>query len=187
MRSINMLATALMAVAVPLGASATVGGSNYATQYDFNEFRAAHDGKTLQVVWEGNPFPNRPAGEVARQLLPVMQANRMPRVNLTFTFDRPAGEPHPYYRLVLVFNAANDFGSASACNDRPRFKPGTSGQVNVFAVYCRNDLALSETTAWTTATGPDDPRVGAMFKDLFMTVFSDAPSLTPGHSPIQFQ
>jgi len=87
--------------------------------------------------------------------------------------------PRPYYRLVLIFNAANDFGSARACNDKPRFKPGTSGLVHVYAVYCRNDLALSETTAWTRAARPDDPQVSDMFKDLFRVVFDESQARQP--------
>ena len=47
------------------------------------------------------------------------------------------------------------------------------------AVYCRNDLALSQTTAWTDAAGPDDPRVGELFRELFQVVFSDAMGLRP--------
>ena len=49
----------------------------------------------------------------------------------------------------------------------------------MFAVYCRNDLALSQTTAWTNATGPDDPRIGELFRELFPVIFSDAMGLRP--------
>ena len=49
----------------------------------------------------------------------------------------------------------------------------------MFAIYCRNDLALSQTTAWTDAAGPDDPRVGELFRELFPVVFSDAMGLRP--------
>ena len=38
-------------------------------------------------------------------LLPVMQAAK-PRPNLTFTYADPPEPPHPYYRMVLVFDAA---------------------------------------------------------------------------------
>jgi hypothetical protein len=173
----SIVAALFAAAAVPAaGYAATLGGYEYATQYDWREFWNATAGKQFQVVFAGNPFPNMNADDVARRLLPVMQANK-PRPPLVFTYDKPVEEPHPYYRLVLVFDPANDLGASRACNGPPRFKPGTPGRVYVYAVYCRNDLPMSQTTGWTDASGPDDPRVGQLFKDLFNVVFSDSPSL----------
>ncbi|MFI4998577.1 MAG: hypothetical protein ACHQK9_01755 [Reyranellales bacterium] len=171
-------ATLLAVAAIPAAAAcaATLGGYNYAVQYDWSEFYQATYGKPFQVVFAGNPFPNIDAQDVARRMLPQMQANK-PRSALTFTYDKPVEEPHPYYRLVLVFDSANDLNSVTACNGQPRFKAGNPGRVHVFAVYCRNELALSETTGWTDASSPDDPRVGELFKDLFAVVFTDSPAL----------
>ncbi|MBI2738151.1 MAG: hypothetical protein HYX38_16590 [Rhodospirillales bacterium] len=45
----------------------------------------------------------------------------------------------------------------------------------MFAIYCRNDLALSQTTAWTNAAGPDAPQVQALFSQLFLVLFVDSP------------
>jgi hypothetical protein len=68
-----------------------------------------------------------------------------------------------------------------------RFKPGKPGIFNVYAIYCRNDMTMSETTAWTPANGPTDPRIGELFRELFMVVFSDfaVPAPQPGrrHGP----
>ncbi|MDP2334526.1 MAG: hypothetical protein Q8M19_27930 [Reyranella sp.] len=152
----------------------TVGGVNYAPQYDFSEFWAATDGKAFRVVFAGNPFPALPVEQVKQRLLPVLQANK-PRPALTFTYDVPPELPRPDYRLVLVFDPANDLGSGPVCNGVTRFKPGIPGRVYVYGVYCRNDLALSETTAWTQATGPDDPRLGPLFAQLFLVLFTDQP------------
>ncbi len=154
-----------------------LGGYNYAPQYDFSEFWAATDGKTFRVIVAGNPFPALPLDEVKARLLPVMQANK-PRPPLVFTYEKPIEEPRPDYRLVLIFDPANDLGSASVCNGVTRLKPravGTPGRVYVYGVYCRNDLALSETTGWTQATGPDDPRMGPLFAQLFLVLFTDQP------------
>ena len=108
-----------------------------------------------------------------------MQANK-PRPPLTFTYAVPAEMQHPNYRMVLVFNAANDLGAASVCaTGKTRVRPGTPGRLNVFAIYCRNDLALSELTGWTDASGPDDPRVGQLFKQVFAELFSEALGLRP--------
>jgi len=180
MPSLKKIAALLAASLLPATAfAATIGGTEYATQYDYREFFNATDGKPFRVVLAGAPFAGSSVDAVAGPLLAQMQAAR-PQPRLTFTYDVPAERPRPDYRLVLVFDAANDFGAPAACaGDKPRFKAATPGRLNVFAVYCRNDLALSQTTAWTNAAGPDDPRVGQLFRELFPVVFSDAMGLRP--------
>lgn len=181
MRAIKKIVMTMAATALPvLGHAATLGGSHYATQYDYYEFYAATDKKPFRVVVLGNPFPDIQFAEVARRLLPVMQANKPPP-RLTFTYDAPAEEPRPDYRLVLVFNPANDLGADAVCNGARRFKPGTPGRVYVFGVYCRNDLALSQVTGWTGAAVPDEPAMGDLMKDLFNVLFDSAPGLQPYH------
>jgi len=168
---LSLLAAAVLA-ACDFTASG-IGGAYYAPQYDYSEFFAVTDGRTFQVVMAGSPFPALPAAEVNRHLLPVMQANK-PRPNLTFTYQAPVEMPRPYYRLVLVFDAANDLTAARVCSGQYWHKPPIpSRPFNVFAVYCRNDLALSQTTAWSDATGPDDPRLGPLIAQLFLVVFND--------------
>ena len=107
-----------------------------------------------------------------------MQAAK-PRPALTFTYDAPVERPRPDYRLVLVFDSALDLGSDSVCRGVTRFKQGQPGLFYLYAVYCRNDQPMSETTAWTPATGPDDPRIQQLFRELFQVVFSDSAALRP--------
>src|SRR3954468_4900771 len=127
-----------------IAVAATIGGTDYATQYDYREFFTATDGKPFQVVLAGEVFPGLAPDAVALRLLPQMQANK-PRPRLTFTYDGPAELPRPNYRLVLIFNAANDLGAVSVCaTGQTRFRPGVAGRVHGFAVYCRNELALSQ-------------------------------------------
>jgi hypothetical protein len=172
---------ALVAATLPLTAgAATLGGSNYAIQYEYRDFYVAADKKPFRVELLGNPFPGLSPEEFARRLLPVMQANKPPP-RLTFTYDAPAEPQHPDYRLMLVFDAANDLGSESVCHGVKRFKPGTPGSVHVFAVYCRNDLALSEVTGWTNAAAPDDAAMGDLMKDLFNVAFDRSPYLQQQH------
>ena len=182
MRYAKKIAAAIAAViAVPaIACAGTIGGTYYAPQYDFIDFWNAADNKAFQVILEGNPFPNVATDEVARRLLPTMQVAK-PRPNLTFTYDNPAEMPRPYYRLVLVFDYANDLGADSVCAGTRRTGPGTPGLFKLFAVYCRNDLSLSQTTAWTPATGPDDPRIEQLFRELFLVVFSDSMALRPNN------
>jgi hypothetical protein len=180
MHALKKLAATLAVSMLPVAAlAATIGGIEYAPQYDYREFFTAADGKPFRVVLSGNPFPEMAIEHVAGQLLGQMQANR-PQPRLTFTLDQPAETPRPDYRLVLIFDPANDMGAFPACaGAKPRFRPGIPGRVYMMAVYCRNDLALSQTTAWTEAAGPDDPRLGQLFRELFPVVFSDAMGLRP--------
>src|SRR5712664_3027232 len=157
---------------------AVIGGTYYATQYDFAEFFAATDGRNFQVILVGNPFPNMDPNTVARELLPVMQAAK-PRPALTFTYDVPVERPRPYYRRVLVFDSAPDLGSYAVCNGETRTRAHQPGVLYLFAVYCRNELAMSETTAWTQASSPTDPRVDRFFRELFQVVFSDSQAYRP--------
>lgn len=180
MRVRNKIIAALLGVVgFPVAAfAAVIGGTYYATQYDFSEFFAATDGRNFQVIVVGNPFPQIDPNTVARDLLPVMQAAK-PRPALTFTYDSPVERPRPYYRLVLIFNPTPDLGSYAVCNGTTRVRAPQPGLFYVYAVYCRNDLALSETTAWTQATSPSDPRVGQLFRELFQVVFTDAQAYRP--------
>jgi len=184
----KLAAAAIAVAALPIAAvAATIGGTDYATQYDYREFYTVADGKPFQVVLAGEAFPGLAADAVALRLLPQMQANK-PRPRLTFTYDTPAERPRPYYRLVMIFNAANDLSASSVCTTgQTRFRPGVAGRVHIFAVYCRNELALSQLTGWTGASGPDDPRMGELFKDVFAQVFSDAPWLRPQNTSPSFR
>lgn len=179
----TIAATALAAAALPVAAfAATIGGTDYAPQYDYHEFFTAADGKPFRVVLLGAPIVGVAVEVAAGPLLAQMQTAKPPP-RLTFTYDVPTDRPRPDYRLVLMFDAANDFGASSVCSDvTPRFKPGTPGRFNLFAVYCRNDLALTQATAWTSAGDANDPRVGELFRQLFPVVFSDALGLRPQSS-----
>src|SRR5262249_9079400 len=99
MRLRSRIAALLGLLMLPTGAAAaTIGGSYYATQYDYAEFFAATDGRNFQVILAGNAFPNVDPNIVARDLLPTMQAAK-PRPALTFTYDAPPERQSPYYRL----------------------------------------------------------------------------------------
>ena len=175
MRPVHGLIASLFAlIALPAAClAAIIGGTYYAPQYDYREFFAATDGRQFQVVLAGNPFPGIDPAVVARDLLPMMQAAK-PRPALTFTYDKPSPPTRPDYRLVLVFDPALNLNSDPVCaGEPPRFRPGTPGRFYVYAIYCRNDRAMSQTTAWTDATGPTDPRIERLFRELFPVVFSE--------------
>ena len=175
MRLLPKISTVLAALlALPaIAVAATIGGTYYMPQYDYRDFFAATDHKQFQVILQGDAFPGVDPETVARALLPAMQAAK-PRPALTFTYARPSPPPSPDYRLVLVFDPANNLNAAPVCAGTDmRFRPGKPGTFYVYAIYCRNDQPLSFTTAWTAATGPTDPRIERLFRELFMVVFSD--------------
>ena len=161
-----------------MASAAVIGGVYYAPQYDYGEFFAVADHRDFKVVLAGNPFPSNDMGTSARELLPVMQAAK-PRPALTFAYDVETEKDQPDYRLVLVFDAAPDLGSKEVCNGGSRFVAGRPGQLRLYAVYCRNNVPMSETTAWTPASGAADPRVDHLFRELFMVVFPDSHALKP--------
>ena len=72
---------------------------------------------------------------------------------------------------TLLIRLITSDAELARLNEQFRHKTGTPGRVSVFAVYCRNDQPMSQTTAWTEASGPDDPRLGAMFSALFQVLF----------------
>lgn len=178
-----MSALAALGLIPAVPSAATVGGTSYAPQYSFGEFFAATDGRAFQVVLAGNPFPGSDPGAIARDLLPMMQAAR-PRPALTFTYDMPAERSRPDYRLMLTFDPANDLSSNAVCNGEARFKPGWPGVFYVYAVYCRDQQVMAATTAWTQAASPADPRIGRLFRELFLVLFSDSPTLNRSAGPI---
>jgi len=184
MRPRAMIAAFATAVSISAASlAATLGGVDYATQYDYREFFAATDNKPFRVILVGNPFPALPPEEVAGQILPLMQANKPPP-NLTFTYAVPAELPRPDYRLVLVFNPALNLGADPVCQGQKRHAAAPAeGRVYVFAVYCRNDQAMSQVTGWTFASSPADPGMGGLFKDLFNVLFDRSPALRPQSGP----
>ncbi len=167
-----------VALAPTIASAAVIGGTYYAPQYDYGEFFAVADHHDFKVVLAGNPFPGSDIGSVARDLLPLMQAAK-PRPALTFVYDVETAKDQPNYRLVLVFDAASDLAGKEVCSGVTRFKSGQPGLFRAYAVYCRNEVVMSETTAWTAASAAGDPRVAALFRELFMVVFPDSHALKP--------
>lgn len=175
MRRLLALSVACLLAACAPGSGA-IGGADYDPAYDFHEFYQATDGKTFHVIVDGNPFPAIAPEEMRRRLLPVMQASR-PRPRLTFTYAAPAEPQRPDYRLVLVFDAANDLTAARVCAGQIRHLPRPSGLVKLFGVYCRNDAALSQAVASTVASNPEDPRLGQLLQGFFLVLFTDRPPI----------
>jgi hypothetical protein len=180
-------ALSLLVLFVLVACVSGIGGADYAPQYDFFEFWAATDNKPFRVEMAGNPFPGMSEQEMKQRLLPVMQANK-PRPNLTFTYQVPAERPRPDYYMVLIFNPTLDLTAAQVCAGQRRLAPTPlpPGKLYLFAVYCRNDQYMSQTTAWTDATGPDDPRVAQMFAVLFQVLFTDQPVQRWNRGPVGF-
>ena len=57
----------------------------------------------------------------------------------------PVEIPRPWYRLYLIADSANDLEAYGVCaTGNIRFRPGTPGRMYLFAIYCRNEIALRE-------------------------------------------
>ncbi len=80
---------------------------------------------------------------------------------------------------MLVFDPANDLGADPVCQGVSRHRPGTPGRVYVFAVYCRNDQAMSQVTGWTAAGAPDDRNMNDLYRQLFAVLFDRSPGIMP--------
>ena len=171
---------ALVGGCTDAGRPTRVSSEDYASQYDYNQFRLASDGRTFPVLIVGNPFPELEPGDADRRLLAVMQANK-PRPHLTFTLEKASTGPAPSHRLVLVFDPVNEVGAARVCKGEAATGRHVPGQLSVFAVYCRGDVPLSQAVGRTPAATPEDSDVARLFDDLFRTVFSDAPNVQPNH------
>ena len=130
---------------------------------------AVSDRSDSKVVMAGNPFPDRDAAAVARDLLPAVQTARS-QLALTAAADVAPMMDQPDYRVVLVFNPSWDLSAKEVCGRRARVREGAMGQVDVYAVYCRNNVALAEATARTPADGPRDPRMTTALRKVFTQI-----------------
>ena len=110
--------------------AATIGGTEYATQYDYREFFNAADGKPFRVVLAGNPFPGMPLDErraaaAGRRCRPTSRSPASPSP----TTCRPSGRARTT-AWSWSSMPANDLGADSRLRGRkPRFKAGTPGRV----------------------------------------------------------
>jgi hypothetical protein len=153
-------------VLLPALASAA---SHYVPSSDYAEFFSVSDRSDSKVVMAGNPFPDRDAAAVARDLLPAVQAARS-QLALTAAADVAPMMDQPDYRVVLVFSPAWDLAAKEVCGRRARVQEGSAGQVGVYAVYCRNNVALAEATVRTPADGPRDPRMTTLLRKVFTQI-----------------
>ncbi len=144
LRCVLLVTLTLLAAALP-GRAQTVGGFDYAPEYDFSEFWAATDGRFFRVIVAGNPFPATALDQVKQQLLPVMQAEQAAaRAHLHL----PAAAGGATARLPSragVRPGQRSHGCPCLRGaDFPEARPAPriAGRVYVFGIYCRNDLGF---------------------------------------------
>jgi len=120
------------------------------------------NGRTFRCGRGRNPFPSIRPERCAKRLAAgdASQTARVPV--LTFTYGDAGGNAHaPDYRLVLVFDAANEsHRPRPACLRRPdpHTKPEFKRQGSrSFGVYCRKRFGpVSKPSRRTTASVPED-------------------------------
>ena len=162
----SFLAAIVAIILVPALAAAA---SHSVPSADYAELFSVSDRSDSKVVMAGNPFPDRDAAAVARDLLPAVQTARS-QLALTAAADVAPMMDQPDYRVVLVFNPSWDLSAKEVCGRRARVREGAMGQVDVYAVYCRNNVALAEATARTPADGPRDPRMTTALRKVFTQI-----------------
>jgi hypothetical protein len=159
----------------------------YATQYDWREFYSIADGKLFRVVVAGNPFPTWQMDDVDAPA-PAADAGQQAAACRSHSPMTGRSTSHgPTTGLVLIFIRPGISGLRVCATGQTRVVPPNPGRVYLFGIYCRNELALSQTTGWTDASGPDDPRMGDLFKDMFGVLFSDSPALYQRNGPQRLQ
>jgi hypothetical protein len=180
MTVMKKLAATLAFSMLPVAAlAATIGGTEYAPQYDYREFFTAATASPSAWCCSAIPSPGMAVEQVAGTALAQMQGQQA-AASPDLHYDQPAEQPRPDYRLVLMFDPGQRHGRVFRVRRRQAaLQAGTPGRVYMQAVYCRNDLALSQTTAWTDAAWPRRSRMGELFRELFPVVFSDAMGLRP--------
>ncbi len=175
MRATTRIAAVLASlVALPaLAVAATIGGNYYAPQYDYREFFAATDGKNFPVILAGDAFPEWIRRRGARSLAGDAAREAEAGAHLHLRPADPAGQPG--------LPAGAGVRSRQQPERRPRVRrPAAPLQ----ARHARPLLRLRDllpqragpvvyTTAWTQASGPADPRIEQLFRELFMVVFND--------------
>jgi hypothetical protein len=172
MRHVRGLAASLLAlIAAPAVCFAAVIGGYYARSTTIGSSSPRPTAGNSRSCWPASFPAHRWRSSRATCCLPCSrQSQTGAHLHLRQAFAADAAD----YRLVLVFDPANNLNSDPVCAGvPPRFRPGTPGRFYVYAIYCRNDQAMSQTTAWTDATGPTDPRIERLFRELFPVIFSE--------------
>ncbi len=101
----------------------------------------------------------------------------MPR--LTFTYETPPEPPRPNYRLMLVFDPANDLNSDLGLQGHGALQARQARRLQRLCHLLPQRHDDVRDHRLDPANGPNDPRIGELFRELFMVVFSDSPALRP--------
>ena len=80
----------------------------------------------------------------------------------------------PDYRLVLVFDPANDLGSKEVCNGVSRFKPGQPGLFRPMPSTAATTWRCRRPRPGRRPASANDPQVAELFRELFMVVWPDS-------------
>jgi hypothetical protein len=153
--------------------AAVITSEGVESPYDYQEYRAAVDGRDFLVEVRGMPFAGMTRETFDQALMAVLQSARPARPASHFTTQRDTPGMVPAYRLVLVFNPARNLAHETQCRSLDSVKPGpaTPGEVRVSVAFCRKDDLMSKAIARTRASGVDDPAFRQMFVELFPVMF----------------
>ncbi|QQP91420.1 hypothetical protein IGS68_09530 [Skermanella sp. TT6] len=139
------------------------------TAYSPLEFSAAAGGRDLMTEVVGNPFGMDRAA-FGTSVTDLMQNQHFgPATRFTTT---PGDSADPRYKVVMVFNPAENVANPQICGGRPIATDDRPGQpIRLQAAFCRGGT-LTSTNGWAPAlSSPQDPAFRSLISDATFSLF----------------
>ena len=141
------------------------------SQYSFDEFVLASDGRDTIVVVRGNPFEiDQKTFEKA--VTDAMQGQNFgPRTNFT---TAPTENAKKEFKVVILFNGSETVLADNLCKAPQMYgsQYGAKG-LHVTAAYCWEDESLTEVDGWAGAVaGADSPVFASLIGQITLELFS---------------
>lgn len=167
---------ALVAAAVVLAGCAVTDPSDVSTgqvqtagyEPSMRNYVADRGGMPLEVI--GDPFPGSGDrfAEIAAQA--ISNSHFGPAFEL---YVDPSDAPDGAFRTAIVANPGETVTPANACKtDADGTAVGSGGTLRVIAALCRGDKAITRLTGQAVGvTGPDDPKVARLFRQIGATLY----------------
>lgn len=150
------------------GVGSVVPGSADMTDVRSELVYAASD-RDLRTEIVGNPFHSDQATVNAAVTSAMNGAIQFVRTNFTTTPNKTA---RPDYRMLVVFNPADNPLSSLLCSHGPFQTRPATGNMQVMVAFCRDSGTLSSATGWISGvTDPNAPAFRSLIMDATRTTF----------------
>ena len=167
------LAVAVLALAACAGPR--IVRSDLGMMYSTGELFAAADGRDLRTVVQGNPFGTPRFDQLVTEIMTATYIG--PRTRFTTT---PGPTENRNYYVSVVFNAQPAVNPFDLCDKKTWTTAPAMRPIVVRAAFCILGGEQSAVTGYLAqATGPDDPNVTSLIRNLTIQLF-------PYVSPVPF-